>query len=513
MDINEKQSGENQIIRAIPLFFVVFIVAVCGIVYELIISACSSFLLGDSVYQFSITIGIYLSAMGIGSFLSKKIEKDLFRKFFIIEILVGITGGFSALILYAAYIYTSCYSAIMIFLILTIGILVGFEIPILMRILEEYDTLKETIANVLTYDYIGALIGSLGFPLFLLPEFGIIRAAFFVGMLNIGVVFFTIIIYRKKMRKFSSDIFSATIIFIVIAAGFYYSPYLAKRLESKMFSHQMVFSQQSKYQKINITKWKKDIRLFINYHLQFCSVDEYRYHEALIHPAMGAVNKIENVLILGGGDGLAARELLKYDSLKSITLVDLDPEIIKVCSENFEISKLNKNSLKSPKLRYFALDAYKFLEISTKKYDCIFIDLPDSNNISVNKLYTVQFYNLVKKNLSENGAVAVQSTSLFYAPRAFWCINRTMKDAGFRVKPYHVSIGSFGDWGFQLASIKSIDPEKIKIKVKTKYLDKPELKNMFVIPEDGKSEKFCVASNTLIYPRLLKYYNDDWKKW
>jgi spermidine synthase len=518
-DLSVSKIADPKLLRVVPLFFVVFVVAVCGIIYELIISACSSFLMGDSIYQFSITIGIYLSAMGIGSFLSKKIENDLFRKFFIIEILVGILGGFSAIILYAAYIYTSWYTAIMILLILLIGTLVGFEIPVLIRILEKYDTLKETVANVLTYDYIGALIGSLGFPLFLLPRLGIIRSSFAVGMLNILVVIFTLLLYRKKLRSFSADFFISIVIFFILGLGFYYSPQLTYKLESKMFNHQLVKSYQSEYQKINITKWKKDIRLFINYHLQFCSVDEYRYHECLVHPAMSLAGSLNNILVLGGGDGLAAREILKYKDVKKIDLVDLDPEIVKICSTDEMIRKLNKNSLENSKIEYYPKDAYKFLEETEQKYDCIFIDLPDSNNISINKLYTRHFYSLVKKCLAEKGVMAVQSTSLFYAPRAFWCINKTIASTGMSVLPYHVSMPSFGDWGFQLAmkekiNINDLNSIDFEIRnIETRYLDNKEMINLFVIPQDMKKDINTLAVNTLIHPRLLEYYNEDWKQW
>lgn len=513
--MNEETQESNYAFEGnpIPLFAVVFIIAICGILYELIIGTCSSYLLGDSVYQFSITIGIYLSAMGLGSYLSKKFTNRLMNVFFAVELLVGLVGGFSSLILLAAYTMTTAYQPIMITLIVLIGGMVGFEIPILIRILEGYDSLRETLANVLAFDYIGALIGSVAFPLLLLPKLGVIKAAFAVSMLNMAAVFIIIVFYRKKLDNLASLFIVTFSVTALLAIGFVKADEMSALLEARLFGHKVVFRQQTKYQKINITRWNDDLRLYINNHMQFCSVDEYRYHEALVHPAMGLSNRPSSVLILGGGDGLAAREVFKYPEVKRIVLVDIDPEIVKLCRTNETISKLNRGSLSDPRLEVVSTDAYKFLENTGEKFGCILVDLPDPNNVSLSKLYTVQFYRLAAARLADGGAIAVQSTSLFFAPLSFWCIHNTMKAADLKVIPFNLPVASFGDWGFQLAAKKSFDPAVIELTPDTLYLDGPQFLKALAMAGDEKPDLEKIGINTLIYPKVLEYYERDWKKW
>lgn len=513
--MNEETQDKNYSFEGnpAPLFAVVFIIAICGILYELIIGTCSSYLLGDSVYQFSITIGIYLSAMGLGSYLSKKFSDRLMNVFFAVELLVGLLGGFSSLILLAAYTMTSIYQYVMIVLIVLIGGMVGFEIPILIRILEGHDSLRETLANVLAFDYVGALIGSLAFPLLLLPKLGVIKAAFAVSMLNMGAVFIIIVCYRKRLDNVGVLTVVTAAVSALLVIGFIRADEMSAHLEARLFGQKVVFRHQTRYQKINITKWNNDLRLYINNHMQFCSVDEYRYHEALVHPAMGLSNRPSRVLILGGGDGLAAREVLKYPEVKRIVLVDIDPEMVSLCRKHEIIKKLNKGSLDDPRLEVVATDAYKFLETTREKFGCILVDLPDPNSIALSKLYTVQFYSLAAACLDEGGSISVQSTSLFFAPLSFWCVHKTMKAAGLQVTPFNLPVASFGDWGFQLAAKKPFDPGTIEIMDETLYLDRPQFRKALAMAIDEKIDLEKIGVNTLIYPKVLEYYERDWKKW
>ena len=509
----ELQVDNDAVIPVIPLFFIVFLVALCGIVYELIIGTCSSYLLGDSVYQFSLTIGLYLSAMGIGSYLSKKVENRLLNVLFAVEIAIGLAGGFSGLFLLAAYTNTDYYHPIMFLLIILIGAMAGFEIPILVRILEKQANLRETLANVLTFDYAGALIGSLAFPLLILPAMGVVKGAIVVGLINIFAAFLTVIFCRRAMDGTFKLLVAATAVGAGLLFSFARADEVTKILESRLFNHRVVFKAHTRYQKLDLTRWHNDIRLYINNHMQFCSVDEYRYHEPLVHPAMSLAGGGGRVLILGGGDGLAARELLKYPDLKEIVLVDIDPDIVKLCRENPLISKLNEGALDNPKLTVVSMDAYKYVEQNPERFDCILIDLPDPNNVSLSKLYTKTFYMLVRSRLKPHGALALQSTSLYFAPKSFWCIHETMKAAGFFVRGYHVTIPSFGDWGFQLASLNSFEPGDLRVKVPTRYLDDREMKNIFAIAEDEIYRGEKLACNTLIFPKVLQYYAMEWKKW
>ena len=324
------------------LLVTTLLISICSIIYELIISSMSTYLNGDSVKQYSITIGLYMSAMGIGSYLSKKIKKDLFNKFIFVELLTGVLGGFSTLVLFLSNIYTNIYYLIMYALIIGIGILVGLEIPILTRIIEENNSnIRVNLANIFTFDYIGGLVGSLAFRLFLFPKLGFITTALCIGTINILVSLIILLKYKKHIKNANKILIGVIGVLVIIIISLLSGDKITKLIEGGLYRDDIILSEQTMYQKIVITKHKDDLRLFLDGNLQFSSVDEYRYHEALVHVPFLYTSNHERVLILGGGDGLAVREVLKYDDVKEIVLVDIDPEMTKLCSENEEIKKMH----------------------------------------------------------------------------------------------------------------------------------------------------------------------------
>ena len=496
------------------LMLTTLIISGCSIIYEVLISSVSSYLVGDSIKQFSITIGIYMCAMGVGSYISKFIRKSMFDWFVFVEIGVGFIGGISSIILFLSNIYLESYALIMYLQIIIIGTLVGLEIPLLTRIIESNTkNLRVTLSSIFSFDYIGGLIGSIAFPLLLLPNLGYFTTAFITGALNIVVSIIIIFSYKDYINNIK--IFKA-ISFITLGImifGSIFSENIAYSIENNLYRDKIILSTQTQYQKIVVTKHKDDLRLFINGNIQFSSMDEYRYHEALVHIPMSVVEKKEKILILGGGDGLAAREILKYKDVEKITLVDLDNEMVELCKTNNDIVKLNEGSLSNSKVNIINNDAYKFLENNKEIYDVILVDLPDPNDDSLNKLYTNIFYRLCANSLSEDGVMAIQSTSPYYAKNAFWCINKTLESEGLNVVPYHVQVPSFGDWGFQLASKKEINKENINLKVETKFLNKENIEGLFLFAEDEIVDKDSIITNTLSRPQLITYYLEAEKNW
>lgn len=493
------------------LMLTTLIISGCSICYELIISAVSSYLVGDSTLQYSITIGLYMSAMGLGSFLSKYIKRNLFNWFVIVEIGVGIIGGMSSLVLFLANLYLESYSIVMYLEIIVIGTFVGVEIPLLTRIIEEDEgNLRVTISSIFSFDYIGGLVGSIAFPLLLLPHLGYFATAFLTGTMNILAA--TLIVYKYAKRIEKASIFKGitAVLLVFMMTGMIFSENISRKIEGGLYRDRVIYSKHTQYQHIVMTKHKDDLRLFIDGNVQFSSMDEYRYHEALVHLAMSKAGKKDKVLILGGGDGLAVRELLKYDETQ-ITLVDLDQDMVKLCRENKTISELNQGALDSERLTVVNQDAYRFLEESQEKYDVIIVDLPDPNNESLNKLYSNIFYRLCGNSLTEDGVMTVQSTSPYYATEAFWCINKTLESEGFFVKPYHLQVPAFGDWGFNMASKKEFD-DNFDIQVETKYLNNENVNAMFFFGKD-EMPKEEVAVNQLSKPILIEYYSKAVKDW
>ena len=511
----------------------VCIIATCAIVYELVIATISSYLLGNSVYQFSITIGLFMSSMGLGSFLSKFVKGRLIDYFVGIEIAIGLVGGTSAAVLLFVYGQAEsdlAYTITMVAIVVAIGAMIGLEIPILMRIAKQYGTLRTTLANVLAFDYVGALVGSLAFPLLLLKAFGLIQTAFLMGLLNALVAAAVVIQYWKSITRhaFLAGLVCAVTLGLSVCsiAG----RRIEDRLEARLYADQIVLTKQSEYQRIVMTRLHDspppsadaggspaphvmavrrgdDLRLFIDGQIQFSSVDEYRYHEALVHPAMALAQRRRAVLVLGGGDGLAIREVLKYSDVGHIVLVDLDPEITELCRTNAEIVALNKGALSDPKVVIENWDGYKFVERIGEPFDVVIIDLPDPDHESLSKLYSIQFYRLLRRVLTPGGMVVTQSTSPFFSRYAFWCIHRTMEAAGLQVAAYHLEVPSLGDWGFNLASNSTIQVRNVRIRVPTLFLNDETAFAMFQFGRDIAEVEAKV--NTLLRPHLLTYYDDD----
>ncbi|WP_010681218.1 polyamine aminopropyltransferase [Acetivibrio cellulolyticus] len=505
-DTNEKKFDGRLLLVATLL------ISICSIIYELMISSISTYLNGDSIKQFSVTIGLYMSAMGIGSYISKFVKENLFNKFIFIELSTGLLGGFSTFILFMSNIYTKIYYLVMYLIIIAIGILVGLEIPLLTRIIEENNSnIRINLANIFTFDYIGGLLGSLAFPLILFPQLGFITTSFLVGCINIFVSFLILYKYRMFIKSYKKIRIIIIVAFLIITGFLLNGGIIATKIEDGLYRDDIIYSKQTMYQKIVMTKHKDDLRLFLDGNIQFSSVDEYRYHEALVHiPFMFAKNH-QRILILGGGDGLAAREMLKYKDVKEIVLVDIDAEMTELCKNNKQIAGLNEASLSDKKVTILNEDAYLYVSKNENKFDVIVIDLPDPNTEVLNKLYTNVFYNYVKANLNKDGVAVVQSTSPYYAKKSFWCINKTLSTQFKNVIPYHIQVPAFGEWGFNLVYDGEVSTGNLEIQ--TKYLTDENIKSLFVFGKDEKVDLDTIKINDMFKPALIEYYNNDVENW
>jgi len=280
--------------------------------------------------------------------------------------------------------------------------------------------------------------------------------------------------------------------------------------EDDLFADDVVYATSSPYQRIVITRGKSGFHLFLNGNLQFASADEYRYHEALVHPMMSAAAQPRRVLILGGGDGLALREVLKYRSVEEVTLVDLDPKMTALSRAFPPLAQLNGSSFSDPRVHVVNQDAMIWLAQTRSLFDAAVVDFPDPNSFALGKLYTTRFYRLLRNHLAPDAAVSVQCTSPLFARRSYWCIIRTIEAAGFVVRPYQATVPSFGVWGFALARMQPFDvPAHLALPLR--FLDDKTLASMFIIPVDMGA--LPVEINRLDNQMLVRYYEEEWKKW
>ena len=501
--------------QRILLLVSVFVVAASGLVYELIAGAISSYLLGDAVTQFSLVIGLFLSAMGVGSYLVQFVKKDLLELFVKLELWVALVGGISSLIIFATSAFLhQAFLPVFYCLCFCIGALVGAEIPLLIRILKEDEQVEKALSNVLALDYIGALAGAIVFPFIVLPWIGISRASVVFGVLNLVVAWVGLQMLPKPRISHLRPLFLG--VSLILGTAFFTSNELVYFFEDILYQDKIIYAKDTKYQRIVITRWKNDIRLYLNGHIQFSSVDEFRYHESLVHPAMSAmIEPPKEILVLGGGDGLVVRELLKYDSVEQIDLIDIDPTITELATDRPELRYLNQDSLLSEKLNIYHQDAMMFLQETEQFYDFVVIDLPDPNTEALSKLYSTSFYTLVYRRLSHDGMMVTQSTSPFFAKKAYWCIASTVENAfseqvaGGLMYPYHVNVPSFGEWGFVMGAKRKIDWSKVEVSVPTQFLTTDRLQSLFVFGKD--IERIEVKPNLLLNPSLYRHYREGWQ--
>lgn len=493
------------------LILSVFVVASCGLAYELIAGALSSYLLGDSILQFSSIIGCYLFAMGVGAHLSRHVpDEETLARFIDVELLVGLLGGVSAALLFVLFgWHAQPFRAVLYALVFCVGVLVGMEIPLVMRVLEGHKAqLREVVSRVLTFDYLGALAVSLLFPLVLAPTLGLVRTAFLFGLLNTAVALWTAHVFRARLPRRGGRAARAWSVLALLSLGFAGSGQLVGWAEHGIFADEVIHAQTTPYQRLVVTRWHDDLRLYINGNLQFSSRDEHRYHEALVLPALEALPWARRVLILGGGDGLALREVLRYPHIEQATLVDLDPAMTRLFSTRPELVALNGGSLSAPRTRVVNADAGRWLEDDPGVYDLIIADFPDPSSFALGKLYSVPMYRLISRHLAERGYLVVQSTSPYFAPHAFWCVEATLREAGLHTWPYHAYVPSFGEWGFLLASRRPDYTPPARYTVPTRFLDAAATAALFRFPADMQA--LPVEPNRLNNQSLVHYFEQDW---
>jgi spermidine synthase len=493
---------------AVALFISVFLIAACGLIYELIAGTLSSYLLGDSVLQFSTVIGSYLFAMGVGSFLSRYLNRNLIQQFITLELMVAITGGFSSSLLFLAFGYTQSFRFVLYILVIGIGVLVGLEVPLLMRILKERFEFRDVVASVLTFDYLGALGASLLFPLWLLPRLGLVRAALAFGIINALVALWSTWLFRAQLANVRFVRAMSVAVVVVLATGILWSNRIASAADDELYADQVIFSRTTRYQRIVLTKWRDDLRLFLNAHLQFSSRDEYRYHEALVHPGLSVLSGARHVLVLGGGDGLALREVLKYPDVESITLVDLDREMTDLFTIHPVLSELNQRSFRNPRVHVVNADAFPWLATNSEMFDFAVVDFPDPTSYALGKLYTTAFYRVLEKHISRDGLFVVQSTSPLFARNSFWCIRQSIAQTGMHTWPYHLYVPSFGEWGFVLAGAGDYHAP-LTLPKNLRFLTPELIPNLFVFPNDMQPVRAGI--NQLNDQILVRYYEQDWK--
>ena len=526
----------------------VFLAAFSTIANEIIAASSLTHIVGASIFYFSLVIGIYLAALGLGGWLSSKISDSKILNFLVvIEIILSFGSGVLAIFYYFFYgvifrwlnhqsffglggavlkigLAEIVFNLIVLSYLFILGILDGYELPLTSRALSLREDLKKAIGKAFFWDYGGGLIASIFLPILFFPLLGVIGSSFLNGLLTAlaGLLFFWA--YKGKKSFFKKNIFLLSFLVLALIFNFVFlvfSKPVAKFFQEKIYLNQkIVYLKHSPYQQIVYAKEKNNgkIRLYLDGNLQFeQGIWDKLYHETFAQPAFLLRPKAKNILVLGGGDGILLREIFKHP-VEKVTLVDIDREVVNSAKYLNFVKEINKNSFWNKKLKVRIGDAFKFIETNRNKYDLIFIDFPDPTDDSLSRLYSQEFYFLVRKRLKSNGIVVIQSSG--YKDPTQLTIIKTLSSY-FHTLPYHPPYSSYSQWyfynfGFTIASLSPINQsmiEKKKIKVPTEILNDSNLKDMFIpspLPKIFRLGifKFKPKVNSLFYPNIVKTQGD-----
>ena len=489
----------------------VVLTAAAAIVYELLIGTLSTYLNGDSALQFSLTIGTFLAAMGTGAFVAREVGDDALPRLLRIEIAVALLGGFGGLLLYAANeTVPEGYLACMVALVAAIGHLVGMELPMLAELLRRAGGWRNAFAGALSLDYFGSLIGSLAFPFVLLPTFGAVKTALLTGVVNLAAVW--LLSSGSAAPGLRRPRRAALVALVLLIAGLIGANRIVSGFEERLYRDQVLHAETTRFQRIVVTRFRDDLRLYSDRELQFSSRDEYRYHEALVHPLLAAVRHPEQVLVVGGGDGLAVREVLKDRRVLGVTLVDIDPAMTALARGFAPIVALNRGALADPRVRVVNDDGYRFLLHDARSYDAVVLDLPDPRTEAIARLYSREFYTRLLTRLRPDGVLVTQASSPYFTREAFWSIDATLRASGLQTRPYRLYVPSFGEWGFVMASRRPIDWAGLHLTLPRRWLTRAILDDAAMFDADTAPTADAPVS-TFESPAAWRLYRQRVRYW
>jgi len=461
----------------------VFVCAACGLVYELELVALASYLIGDSVTQASVVLSVMVFAMGIGSLAAKRLRRLAAAAFGALEALLALVGGCSAMALYAVFAWTGDWGGLwasgprwlLVAFSLAIGLLIGAEVPLLMELIQRIrrQDAGGAVADLFAADYVGALVGGLAFPFLLLPQLGQLTGALLTGAVNAvaGGALVLGLFRRDLTRRARWLLLGANLAVLgVLATAAVLVDDFERAAREAVYGKDVRVAVQSGVQEVVLTGGTdgRPLDLFLDGRLRVSGRDEDRYHEALVHPAMDGPHA--RVLVLGGGDGLAAREVLRYPGVRRVDVVELDPAVVDLARSDPALSRLNGHVYGDARVHVTVADAFRRLRtgLPVPSYDVVIADLPDPGITASTKLYSQEFYGLVRRVLAPDGRLVVHTGPVAARPRVFWTVEATLRAAGLHTTPYRVTgratgfpagpdrtaraSGSTDDWGFVLAS-------------------------------------------------------------
>jgi spermidine synthase len=475
---------------------------------EMLLINQASYLTGDAALATGLVVGVFLAAMGLGAWLSQYLasgpepQRGLLQTLVLVELLLAPVCLLGPAALFALFAAQGPLWLAMVLLSLVLGVLGGMELPLLTRLLERQQQLRTALARVLALDYLGSLVGSLVFPLLLLPSLGLLTSAAVLALVPLGCSL-ALCCSFAALRRWRGPV--AVALPVLAVAGLQLAP-LERRIEDSLYDDPVLGRFQSRHQRIVITRRRDDLRLYLDGSLQFSSLDEYRYHEGLVHPAMARHGRPQRVLLLGAGDGLALREVLRWPTVRQVDLVELDAQMLRLARQHPSLRRLNGNSLADRRVRLHVADAFAALSRLPGPYDVVIADFPDPSTQPLARLYSVAFYSRLLRRLAPQGQLVTQASSPFFTPRVMASIRTGLEELGWQAEGYSVTVPSFGPWGFVLARRRGPPRRFAPLPFRGRWVDDRQLAALTALPRDLLPEPGTeVRAHRLARPVLVEY--------
>ncbi len=483
--------------------------AAAGMGFEIVAGALGSYVLGEGITQFSLAAGLYMAAMGAGAWASRYAQARQ-QRFVECMLAAALAGGCTPAVVYVAVGAAAAPALVLRTALCITGFFVGALLPLIVSLLRRQGQWREVVSRALSLDYAGALLGALAAGSWLIPKFGPLHASLsFAAILVVCAAVCARAFGRLRALRAH---FGVTIALLALAGGS--SARWMRVADETLLGAAVFHTEQTKFQRVVFTRARGGFDMYLDGNLQFASIDEHRYHEALVHPVLAATAAPSHVLVLGGGDGLAVREVLKDSRVSDILLVDLDPGMTELARHFPPLRTLNGGSLDDPRVRVLNEDALRWVLASRDtpaRYDTIIVDFPDPNHYGLGKLYTHAFYEQLAGVLAPHGRLVVQATSPLSARHSYWCIAHTLQSAGWRVRPYHVTVPTFGEWGYVLAAREPVTPPTQLQVAPLRFLDDTILPTLFVFGLDMREVETPI--NELSRQQLVHLYEQEWRTW
>ncbi len=555
------QQGQGVAAKDMLLLLIMAIGAACGIVYEYLLAHYAGRVLGSVDVAVYGMIGVMVAAMGLGAFFARTVRNP-YTGFAWLETIISVLGGTSILLMAAAVSYAFVLpnelqqtfgldpsviadggpvhalrelSMVVPYILgAVLGFFIGMEIPFIARIREDlYEKVENNAGTVYGMDYIGGGVGAAIWVSVCLSQPIIVSAAT-TALLNLILGGIFIAKFWPKIRWVTLLVLMKIVVVMLLITVLLRGGDWVNSMNSMLYKDKVVYANNTRFQNLVVTErivggaGEPILSLFINGRLQFSSADEDIYHAMLVSPAMLASARNDHVLVVGGGDGLAVRDILRYEP-KSVTLVDLDPAMTALFSGRDEsaefwlsqrLTALNGDAFNDPRVSVINEDAFLYVEhLAAKRanFDAIIVDLPDPNHPDLNKLYSAYFYRQLASLLNGDGSLVVQSTSPYHSKKAFMSIGKTVQEAGFDAQQYRANVPSFGEWGWTIATKQGRSP-LLRIKdadrneLNSEVIDHNFITSAFAFPKPFYRGLQEIEVNRLNSPVLYRYHSEGWRK-